>query len=328
VQDADDVVDVAPTVLEAAGLPEPKIVNGTAQRPMDGVSMVYTFDDAQVKDRHTTQYFEMFGNRAIYREGWVAAARHSIPWLMVQNPRLENDVWELYHVDEDFSQANDLASQNPGKLKELQDLFMKEAARNNVLPIDDRRAERFDATIAGRPDLMGGRTSLTVYEGMTGMMENAFINVKNRSFTVTAEVELPNGAANGVLLAQAGRFGGWVIHMKGGKVHHEYNFFGLERTKTSSPNAIAAGKHTIKYEFVSDGDKPGSGGQSILFVDGQKVAEGRIPKTQPFAFSADEGADVGVDSETPVSEDYKERDNKFTGRIKKITIETVTPKPS
>ncbi len=319
------VVDVAPTVLEATGLPEPKIVNGTAQRPMDGVSMVYTFDDAKAKDRHTTQYFEMFGNRAIYHEGWVAAARHSIPWLMAQNPPLENDVWELYHVDEDFSQANDLASQNPGKLKELQDLFMKEAAKNNVLPIDDRRSERFDAAIAGRPDLMGGRTSLTVYEGMTGMMENAFINVKNRSFTVTAEVELPSGAANGVILAQAGRFGGWVIYMKGGKVHHEYNFFGLERTNISSPQPIASGKHSIKYEFASDGGQPGSGGLSMLYVDGQKVAEGRIPKTQPFAFSGDEGADVGVDSETPVSEDYKERDNKFTGRIKKITMETIPP---
>lgn len=316
------VVDIAPTVLEAAGLPEPKIVNGTEQRPYDGVSMEYSFADAKAKDRHTTQYFEMFGNRAIYHDGWVAATRHSIPWLMVQNPPLKDDVWELYNVDEDFSQANNLAAKNPEKLKELQDLFMKVAEKNNVLPIDDRRAERFDASIAGRPDLMGGRASLTVYQGMTGMMENAFINVKNRSFTVTAEVELPNSMANGVILAQAGRFGGWVIYMKDGKVHHEYNFFGIERTNIASPGPIDAGKHTIKYEFVFDGGKPGSGGQSILFVDDQKVGEGRIPKTVPFAFSGDEGTDVGVDMETPVSEDYKERDNKFTGGIKKIIVET------
>jgi arylsulfatase len=316
------VVDIAPTVLAAAGLPEPRVVNGTEQRPMDGVAMEYSFEDAKAKDRHTTQYFEMFGNRAIYHDGWVAATRHSIPWLIVPNPPIKDDVWELYNVEEDFSQANNLAEKNPEKLRELQALFMKVAEKNHVLPIDDRRSERFDASIAGRPDLMGGRTSLTVYEGMTGMMENAFINVKNRSFTVTADVELPDAMANGVILAQAGRFGGWVIYMKDGKLHHEYNYYGLERTNIASSNPVSAGKHNLKYEFVFDGGKPGSGGQSILFVDGQKVAEAPIPKTIPYAFSGDEGADVGMDKETPVSEDYKELDNKFTGRIKKITVGT------
>jgi len=319
------VVDIAPTVLEAAGLPEPRIVNGTEQRPFDGVSMAYAFDDAKAKDRHTTQYFEIFGNRAIYHEGWVAATRHSIPWLMAQNPPVKDDVWELYHVDEDFSQANNLAAKNPEKLRELQDLFMKVAVKNSVLPIDDRRAERFDASIAGRPDLMGSRTTLTVYEGMTGMMENAFINIKNRSFSVTAEVELPNEPAKGVILAQAGRFGGWAIYMKDGKIHHEYNFFGLERTNISSTDPISQGKHLLKYEFISDGGGPGSGGQSTLYVDNQKVGEGKIPKTVPFAFSGDEGTDVGMDMETPVSEDYGEGDNKFTGRIFKISLQTKPP---
>jgi len=317
------VIDIAPTILQVAGLPEPKMVNGAEQRPFDGVSMAYTFADPKAKDRRTTQYFEMFGNRAIYHDGWVAATRHSIPWLMVPNPSLKDDVWELYHVDEDFSEANDLAAKNPEKLKELQDLFMKVAAENHVLPIDDRRSERFDAAIAGRPDLMGNRTSLTVFAGMTGMMENAFINVKNRSFTVDAEVELPDDNANGVILAQAGRFGGWAIYMKDGKLHHEYNFFGLERTNVASSAPVGAGKHVLKYEFVSDGPKPGSGGQSILYVDGQKVGEAHVPKTQPYAFSGDEGADVGVDKETPVSEDYREGDNKFSGKIKQITIATV-----
>jgi len=319
------VIDIAPTVLEAAGLPFPKVVNGTEQHPFDGVSMAYTFADPNAKDRHTTQYFEMFGNRAIYHDGWIAAARHSIPWLVVPNPPLKDDVWELYHIDEDFSEANDLAAKNPEKLKEMQELFMKVAAENHVLPIDDRRVERFDPSIAGRPDLMGERTSLTVYEGMTGMMENAFINVKNRSFTITAEVDLPDASSHGVILAQAGRFGGWVIYLKDGKVHHEYNYFGLERTNVASPQPIAAGKHSIKYEFVSDGGKPGSGGQSILYVDGQKVGEAHVPKTQPYAFSADEGTDVGMDNETPVSEDYKELDNKFSGKIQKITLETKPP---
>jgi arylsulfatase len=244
---------------------------------------------------------------------------------MVPLPPLSKDTWELYHVADDFSEAHDLATQNPAKLKELQGVFMKEAIKNHVLPIDDRRSERFNAAIAGRPDLMGDRTSLTVYPGMTGMTENAFINVKNRSYTITAPVELKNGNTNGVIIAQAGAFGGWVIYMKEGKVHHEYNFFGVERTNIGSPSALPAGKHEIKYEFVADSPKPGTGGKCVLYVDGQQVAEGRIPKTEPFAFSGDEGVDVGEDAETAVSNDYKQGDNKFTGRIISVTIDT---KPS
>ncbi len=315
------VVDIAPTILEAAGLPQPKMVNGVEQYPMDGVSMMYTFNDANAKDRHTTQYFEMFGNRAIYHDGWVACTRHSIPWLMVPLPPLKDDVWELYNVDSDFSEANNVAAKYPDKLKELQDLFMKEAEKNHVLPIDDRRAERFNAAIAGRPDLMGDRTSLTVYPGMTGLMENVFINNKNRSYTMTAEVNLPNGNTNGVIIAQAGRFGGWSLYMKDGKVHHDYNYFGLNHTNIASSKTIAAGKHIIRYEFVFDGGGPGGGGQCILYVDDQKMAEGHIPKTQPFAYSGDEGVDVGMDNETNVTNDYKEGNNAFTGTISKIIID-------
>ena len=315
------VVDVAPTALEAAKLPQPKSVNGVQQRPMDGVSMLYTVDDATAKDRRTTQYFEMFGNRGIYHEGWVACTRHSIPWLMVENPPLSDDVWELYNADKDFSEANNLASQEPAKLKELQAVFMKEAIRNNVLPIDDRRSERFNPVIAGRPDLLGGRKTLMVYPGMTGMLENAFINFKGVHHTVTAEVELKDEKSEGVIIAQAGYFGGWVLYMKDGKARHEYNFFALERTNIAGETALASGKHTISYEFIPDAAKPGTGGKSILSVDGKKVAEGQIPKTQPFAFSGDEGADVGVDGETNVSPDYKQSDNAFTGKIVKVTVE-------
>jgi len=315
------VNDIAPTVLEAAGLPFPKSVNGTAQRPFDGTSMVYTFDNPKAKETHTTQYFEMFGNRGIYDRGWIAATRHSIPWLMVPLPPLSKDVWELYNMVEDFSQAHDLAAQNPKKLKELQDVFTKEAIKNHALPIDDRRSERFNAAIAGRPDLMGDRTSLTVYPGMTGITENAFINVKNRSYTITAPVELRDANTNGVIIAQAGTFGGWVLYMKDGKVHHEYNFFGVERTNIASPSVLSAGKHEIKYAFIPDAPRPGAGGKCALFVDGQQVAEGHIPKTQPFAFSADEGVDVGMDGETAVSNDYKVGDNKFTGKIVKVTVD-------
>jgi arylsulfatase len=317
------VIDVAPTVLEAASLPEPKMVNGVEQRPMDGVSMLYTVDNAKAKDLRTTQYFEMFGNRGIYHEGWVACTRHSIPWLAAMKlPPLEDDVWELYNVDEDFSQAKDLASRHPGKLKELQKVFGQEAIKNHVFPIDDRRAERFNPAIAGRPDLMGGRKSLTVFEGMTGMMENVFINVKGVPHTVTAEVELPDADADGAILAQAGYFGGWALYMKKGKLHHEYNWFALERTNVASPTAVGPGRHTLKYEFIPDSAKPGTGGKSILSVDGKKVAEGHIPKTQPYAFSGDEGADVGLDGETPVAADYGiPPPFKFTGKIHTVTVE-------
>ncbi|NJN43153.1 MAG: arylsulfatase [Flammeovirgaceae bacterium] len=314
--------DIAPTILEAAGLPFPKSVNGTEQTPFSGTSFMFSFDDANAADRHTTQYFEMFGNRAIYHDGWVAATRHSIPWLLAETPPFSDDVWELYNVNEDFSQANDLAASNPEKLKELQDLFTEEAIKNHVLPIDDRRAERFNPAIAGRPDLMGGRKSLTVYEGMKGMMENTFINTKGVSHTITAEVELSNSNTNGVIISQAGRFGGWAVYMKGGRAYHEYNFFGLVWTKVGSPTAIGPGKHTITYEFIPDEEgKPGGGGKSILYVDGKQAAEGYIPKTQPFIYSGDEGVDVGEDGETTVSNEYEQGHNKFTGKINKVTVE-------
>jgi arylsulfatase A-like enzyme len=313
--------DIAPTVLEACGLPFPKSVNGTEQIPFSGTSFMFSFDDAKAADRHTTQYFEMFGNRGIYDNGWVACTRHSIPWLMVPLPPLENDTWELYNVNDDFSEANNLATSNPEKLKELQAIFAREATKNHVFPIDDRRSERFNPEIAGRPDLIGNRTSLTVYEGMVGITENAFLNIKNRNYTISSEVELKDGNTNGVIISQAGRFGGWSLYMKNGKLHHEYNFFGLEKTNITSPKSLAAGKHEIKYEFVVDSPKPGTGGKCFLFVDGQKVAEGFIPKTQPFMYSADEGIDVGMDNETNVSNDYKEGNNKFSGKIKKVKVD-------
>lgn len=315
------VVDIAPTILEAAELPFPKSVNGTEQIPFSGVSMVYTFDDANAEDRHTTQYFEIFGNRAIYHDGWVAAARHSIPWLMSETPKLSEDVWELYNVKDDFSQANNLAESNPEKLAELKEVFHQEAIKNHVYPIDDRRSERFDAKIAGRPDLMDGRTSLTLYEGMTGLMENVFINNKNVSYTIVADINVPTNNTNGVIIAQAGRFGGWTLYMKNGIVCQEYNFFGLEWTKIQSTAVLSTGSHIIKYEFIADNvGKPGTGGKSILYIDDIKVAESYIPKTQPFAYSGDEGVDVGMDNETAVSKDYKQGDNKFTGKIKSIIV--------
>ena len=316
------VVDIAPTVLEAAGLPEPKTVNGVAQTPMEGVSMVYTFDDAKAPGRHKTQYFEIFGNRAIYNDGWVAATVHKAPWEATPRRKLAEDVWELYNVDEDFSETNDLAASNPAKLKELQALFMKEAEKYRVLPIDDRSIERFDPAMAGRPDLMAGRKSLTVYEGMTGMMENAFINVKNQSVTITADVEIPAGGANGVILCQGGRFGGWSLYVKDGKPAYTYNFVGLQEYTVNASERLAPGKSTIKLDFAYDGNGRGKGGTATIYVNGKKVGSGRVEQTNANIFSADDAADVGVDEGTNVSSAYKQHGNKFTGKIEKVRIDT------
>jgi arylsulfatase A-like enzyme len=314
------VIDIAPTILEAAGLPEPKSVNGTPQTPIEGVSMVYTFADAKAPSRHTTQYFEIFGNRAIYQDGWLAGTVHRAAWEFKPRRALEDDVWELYDARTDFSLANDLAAKNPQKLKEMQDLFMTEAVKYSVLPLDDRTLERLNPALVGRPDLMAGRTSLTVYQGMTGMSENVFINTKNRSHTITADVEVPQGGANGVILAQAGRFGGWSLYLKDGKPTYTYNWLGLKTYAVAATQALPAGKATIRFEFVYDGGGVGKGGTGTLYVNGKNVATGRIDQTQCCAFSADEGADVGADEGTPVTEAYQVP-FKFTGKIDKVTIE-------
>ena len=314
------VIDIAPTILEAVGLPEPKSVNGTAQTPIEGVSLAYTFADAKASSRHTTQYFEIFGNRAIYHDGWLAGTVHRAAWEFKVRRPLGEDIWELYDTRTDFSLANDLAAKNPDKLKELQALFLTEAVKYSVLPLDDRTLERLNGALVGRPDLMAGRTSLTVYPGMIGMSENVFINLKNKSHTITAEVEIPQKGANGVILAQAGRFGGWSLYLQGGKPTYTYNWLGLQRYTVAAKQALPAGKATIRFEFAYDGGGMGKGGTGTLFVNGKQVAAARIDRTQCCAFSADEGADVGEDEGTPVTDAYKVP-FKFTGKIAKETIE-------
>jgi arylsulfatase len=316
------VIDVAPTILEAAGLPEPKVVNGTPQIPMEGVSMVYTFENAKAPDRHTTQYFEINGNRAIYHDGWLARTIHRAAWEGKPRHTLQNDVWELYDVRADFSLAHDLAASNPQKLAEMQALFMQEAGKYHVLPLDDRMFERALAEMVGRPDLMAGRTSLTLAEGMTGMMENVFLNVKNKSKTITAEIEVPASGANGTILAQGGRFGGWSLYVKESMPAYDYNFLGLQRSSVAATKPLAPGKATIRFEFAYDGGGLGKGGKGTLYVNDAKVAEGRIEHTQPMIFSADETADVGIDLGTPVVEAIgSEARSRFTGRIPKVTVE-------
>ena len=316
------VIDVAPTVLEAAGLPEPLEVNGVKQIPMNGVSMLYSFDDAAAKDQHTTQYFEMFGNRAMYQDGWFARTIHRAPWEPHPRRGLTEDIWELYDTRNDFSLVNDLSKDNPEKLKELQELFLKEAEKYQVLPIDDRTIERMNAALVGRPDLMAGRTSLTLAEGMTGMTENVFLNIKNKSKIITAEVEVTQNRSNGIIIAQGGRFGGWALYVKDGKPAYDYNFLGLQRFTVASNKPLPIGKSTIKFDFAYDGGGLAKGGTGTLFINGEKVGEGRIDHTQPMVFSADETADVGIDLATPVVETIgSESESRFTGKIPKVTIE-------
>lgn len=323
------VIDVAPTILEAAKLPEPKVVNGVTQRPMDGVSMVYSFDDATAKERHTTQYFEIFGNRAIYHDGWLARTIHRAPWEMKPRRGLAEDVWELYDTRTDFSLVDDLSKKQPQKLAELQALFMKEAQRNQALPIDDRAVERVNAAMAGRPDLMGDRTSLTLADGMTGMTENVFLNIKNRSKTITAEVEVPDNGGHGAIIVQGGRFGGWALYVKDGVPAYDYNFLGLERFTVAATEKLKPGKSTIRFEFDYDGGGVAKGGLGKLYVNDKQVAEGRIGRTQPMIFSADETADVGIDLATPVVEAIgAEATSRFTGRVNKVTIEVAPMKPA
>jgi len=314
------VNDVAATILEATNLPHPKSVNGVPQRPLTGVSMLYAAEDANAEDRHTTQYFEMFGNRGIYHDGWMARVVHRVPWGSEPINTLQDDVWDLYNVAEDFSLTNNLASENPEKLKEMQDLFAKEAIANSVYPLDDRVFERFNAEVAGRPDLMGDRKSLTLAQGMVGLLENTFINEKNSSKTVTANVQL-NGNDRGIILTQGGKFGGWALYMDDGKPAYTYNWFGLDRYTITSPVAIDKPNAEIKLQFDYDGGGPGKGGLATLYVDGEKVAEGRVEKTQPGVYSADETADVGVDEATQVAEVFKDvHDSEFTGYVTSVTI--------
>ncbi len=315
------VIDVAPTILEAAGIPEPREVNGVPQYPMDGISMLYTFDDPTAGERHTTQYFEMFGNRAIYHEGWWARTIHKAPWEPKPRRALADDIWELYDTNTDFSLTNDLSEDMPEKLAQMQTIFMQEAARNNVLPIDDRVFERINPASAGRPDLMAGRTSITLAGGMTGMTENVFLDIKNKSKTITAEIEVPESGADGTIIAQGGRFGGWSLYVNGGVPGYDYNFLGLERFSITGTEKLAPGRATLRFEFDYDGDGLGKGGDARLFVNDTQVGEGRIERTQPHIFSADETADVGVDLATPVVETVgSEAASRFSGTIDSVTV--------
>ncbi len=315
------VNDVASTVLEAVNLPEPVSINGVKQIPMDGTSMMYAVKDKDAPGQHTVQYFEMFGNRAIYSDGWMARVVHMVPWIGKPEKPFQEEKWELYNIEEDFSLVDNVADQYPEKLQELQDLFEKEAIENNVYPLDDRLYERFNAAIAGRPDLMGDRKSITLAQGMEGLLENTFLNVKNTSKTIVADVDLA-GNDKGIILCQGGKFGGWALYMDKGRPAYTYNYFGLESYTIKSKDKIKSDNAEVKLQFDYDGDGIGKGGTAKIYVDGKMVAEGRVDKTQPAVFSADETADVGKDDATQVADKvFKDvDDSEFTGYVNKVTV--------
>jgi arylsulfatase A-like enzyme len=315
------VIDVAPTVLEAAGLPEPTFVNGVQQKPIEGVSMRYAFDDVGAVERHTTQYFEMFCNRGIYHQGWTAVTRHSIPWLMVghEKPGLDDDVWELYDTSTDWTQNRNLAAEQPEKLAELQRLFLIEAAKYNVLPLDDRGIERALPDIAGRPTLVQGDRQL-LFGGMGRLSESSVVNMKNKSHAVTAEIVAPAEGVEGVIVAQGGSIGGWSLYAKDGKPRYCYNLLGLQRFYVDSDRSIPEGTHQVRMEFDYAGPGLGKGGTVTLYLDGVEIGQGEVAATAPMIFSADDTCDVGVENGALVADDYPVP-NRFTGEVNWVEID-------
>lgn len=319
------VIDVAPTILEAAGIPEPVFVNGVQQSPYEGTSMLYSFNDANAPERHDVQYFEMFGNRGIYYKGWSAVTKHMTPWIMVGQvkPQFDDDIWELYDGSKDWTQAHDLSKEMPDKLHELQRLWLIEATRYNVLPLDDRGIERAVPEIAGRPTLIPGKSQL-LFAGMGRLSENSVVSIKNKSWSATAEVEIPDKPVHGVIVAQGGRFGGWSLYFKDGKAKFVYNVLGIHEFPVEATAPLASGKHQVRMEFAYDGGGLGKGGNVTLYYDGKKAGEGRVAATQAMIFSADETTDVGYESGTPVSPDYSVESSRFTGKINWVQLDLGT----
>jgi arylsulfatase A-like enzyme len=318
------MIDIVPTILEATGIAAPVMVNGTAQKPIEGVSMAYTWDkaNAAVASTRKTQYFEMFANRAIYHDGWIAATTPpAAPWLL-GTVKLPEDVvngykWELYNLTEDYSENNDLAARMPDKLRQLQELFLVEATKYNVFPLDNSVLPRL---LAPRPSATAGRNVFTYSGEMSGLPDSDAPSILNKSYTITAEVEIPQGGAEGMLVTLGGRFGGYGLYLLKDKPVFTYNFLNLERFRWESPQSLAPGKHTIVFDFTYDGPGFGKGGTGVLKVDDREVASRKVPHTIPFLMAIDETFDVGGDSRTPVDDKDYQLPFRFTGKIAKLTF--------
>ncbi|KQW78801.1 arylsulfatase [Brevundimonas sp. Root1279] len=312
------VIDVAKTILEVCKLPEPAIVNSIAQAPFEGVSMAPTFSDAKAPETHLVQYFEMMGNRGIYHDGWTACTKHRTPWSADTPCAFDDDVWELYAPD-DWTQARNIAKENPAKLAELQRLWLIEATKYNVVPLDDRGFERVNPDIAGRPQVISGNSQL-LFPGMR-VAEACVLTLKNKSYSVTADVTVPEGGAEGVIINQGGEAGGWVLYCKDGKLKYCYNFFGIDYFIIEAEKPAPAGKHQLRMEFKYDGGGLAKGGDVTLFYDGKAVGKGRVEKTQPMGYSADEACDVGNDTGSPASPEYGPTNNAFNGQLDWVQID-------
>lgn len=315
-------IDIMPTLMEVVGIQEPKEVNGHIQRPIEGTSFAYTFfaENADAPSTRTQQYFEMLGNRAMYSDGWIASCRHGrLPWETSGSFSFEEDKWELYNIAEDFSQAVDLAAREPQKLRELQDLFMADAAKYNVLPLDDRMSERLDSTL--RPSFFAGRKKVTFYPGMVRLPEGSGPKLVGVPHTLTVPVEIPEGGAEGVIFALGGDAAGWSLFLWEGKVRYHYNFFGIGRYDAIADQLLSPGKHIIKIEFTPDSPKPGCPATAKLLVDDAQVAEVRIEEQIPQRCGT-ETMDVGMDCVSPVCNDYESKGLfPFTGTIESVTFE-------
>lgn len=312
------VIDVAKTILDVCQLPEPTIVNSIAQAPFEGVSMAPTFADSKAPETHLVQYFEMMGNRGLYLNGWTACTKHRTPWKADQPAPFDDDVWELYAPD-DWTQAHDIASREPKKLADLQRLWLIEAAKYNVVPLDDRGFERINPEIAGRPQLISGNSQL-LFQGMR-VSEACVLTLKNKSHSVTAEVTIPDKGAEGVIVTQGGSVGGWTLYCKEGTLRYCYNFFGIEHYIVAADQRVPPGRHQLRMEFHYDGGGLAKGGDVTLYYDGKPVGKGRVDKTQPMGYSADEACDVGGDTGSPASPEYGPTGNAFTGDIEWVQID-------
>mgnify|MGYP000165094174 CR=1 FL=1 len=317
------VIDIVPTLYEICGITAPTSLNGVQQKPIEGTSFAYTFpkDSVNAKGRHEVQYFELGVNRGIYDHGWMASAISFEPW----NPNRKDfdpdkQKWELYKVDEDFSQAEDLAAQYPEKLRQMQDLWWVEAAKHNVLPLDWRATERFNSEAMGRPSLTRGRKSMTYFPGTIGLPDAASPSMINKSWTITAYIDVPDGKTNGMIVTQGGLEGGYGLYLRNGKVNFTYNFLGTERFEFSSKAPVGKGKHTLVVDFVYDGDGIGKGGTITISDNGTKIGGGRLEKTIPAQMSLGEGLDIGMDVGSAVDFSYK-LPFAFTGKVEKVTVE-------
>jgi arylsulfatase A-like enzyme len=314
-------IDIVPTILEAAGIDEPISVNGVPQKPIEGTSMIYSWDQADAPSTRTTQYFEMFGNRALYHDGWVAGARHGkLPWETAGSaPDFSADTWELYNIAEDFSQADDLAESEPEKLRELQDLFWAEAAKYNVLPLDDRFIERADASL--KPSYLRGKTRFLYLPGTHRIPEPSSPPTKNVNHTIAAEVEVPESGGDGVIACCGGESGGYSFFMKAGKLYWEHNWFSQERYRVESKVAIPAGHHVLSVRIECDTEGEfATGGIATLRIGEEVIGKGRFDKQVGARFTVGESFDIGCDLVTPVSELY-ESPADFNGAIKRVLID-------